>query len=309
VTIVKAQGFRDSTVDFTRQPIIETVITPKDGYRLAVRSSKNLGQEEFVVEALEVVSFGVHCFFRTLDRSRAFLVPVSDYEVLEIREGRLPIKAASLEGTVKIPTVKEFSRPVHKEPERKEAPPSYKEPSVVQSTELPNLEELSAKETAPSSFQDSRNDRRKDRKRGQKKRRPERDETFEEERPLPKPELPSVVTDVRSVPSVAEMAIVSAETSAVQPTFTSSILPPPTTLIREDLERLRKSDTYKGAFYSKVPAAPEEEEDDSPVIPLSLQGDEEPIIKGPEEFTPVVEENTYKATPAPLEDDGRPGTW
>jgi hypothetical protein len=300
-------------VDFTRQPIIETVITPKDGYRLAVRSSKNLGQEEFVVEALEVVSFGVHCFFRTLDRSRAFLVPVSDYEVLEIREGRLPIKAATLEGTVKIPTVKEFARPPHKEIERKEPLPAYKEPPVVQGVaqgaELPILEEAGAKEAPPSAFQDPRNDRRKDRKRGQKKRRSERDETFEEERPSSKSEQPPVVQEMKSVPSVAEMAIVSAETSVVQPTFTSSILPPPTTLIREDLERLRKSDTYKGAFYSKVPIAPEEEEDDSPIIPLSLQGDEEPIIKGPEEFTPVVEENTYKATPAPLEDDGRPSSW
>ena len=297
-------------MDFTRQPIIETVITPKDGYRLAVRSSKNLGQEEFVVEALEVVSFGVHCFFRTLDRSRAFLVPVSDYEVLEIREGRLPIKAATLEGTVKVPSVKEFSRPIHKEPEKKEPLPSYKEPSVVQGAEMPSIEEAGTREAAPSTFQDPRNDRRKDRKRGQKKRRSERDESFPaDEKPSVKSDQPTVVLEHKAVPSVAEMAVVSAETSAVQPTFTSSILPPPTTLIREDLERLRKSDTYKGAFYSKVSSPVDEEEDDSPIIPLSLQGDEEPIIKGPEGFSPNVEENTYKATPAPLEDEGRPGSW
>lgn len=295
-------------MDFTRQPIIETVITPKDGYRLAVRSSKNLGQEEFVVEALEVVSFGVHCFFRNLDRSKAFLVPVSDYEVLEIREGRLPIKAASLEGTIKVPVVKEFSRTPHKESEKREGGPSYKEASMAQNVELAPSEESGLREQAPVVSQESRNERRKDRKRAQKKRRPEREEASVDEKPSLEQESQSSVLENKEILSVAEMAAISAQTSVVQPTFTSSILPPPTTLIREDLERLRKNDTYKGAFYSKVPSTAEEDED-APIIPLSLQGDEEPIIKGPEEFTPVVEENTYKATPAPLEDEGRPGSW
>lgn len=89
-------------MDFTREPIIETVITPRDGHRIVVRSSKNPGQEEFFVDALEVVTFGHSCFFRSLERPRAFIVPVSDYEVLEVREPRIPLKAPSIDGVVKI---------------------------------------------------------------------------------------------------------------------------------------------------------------------------------------------------------------
>ena len=49
-------------MDFTREPIIETVITPKEGCKIVVRSSKSNGQEEHFVDAVEVVSFG-HSFF------------------------------------------------------------------------------------------------------------------------------------------------------------------------------------------------------------------------------------------------------
>jgi hypothetical protein len=289
-------------VDFTRNPIIETVITPKDGYRLTVRSSKNLGQEEFVVEALEVVSFGVHCFFRNLDRSRAFLVPVSDYEVLEIREGRLPIKAATLEGTVKVPTVRDFSRQPQKESERREfSSPVVKEPSSPQVPEETLLEEP-IPVGAPPASQDFRGDRRKDRKRGPKKRRTDREESFEEEKPSGKADRPQSAPEKKEVPAVTSQA--SSDSAVAQTNYVATIIPPPTTLIREDLERLRKNDSYKGAFYNKEGTVAEEE-DDTPVIPLSLQGDEEPIIKGPEDFPQPVEENTYKATPAPIEDEGR----
>ncbi len=89
-------------MDFTREPIIETVITARDGYRIVLRSSKNPGQEEFFVDALEVVAFHNTCFYRCLERPRAFIVPASDYEVLEVREPRLPLKTPSIEGIAKI---------------------------------------------------------------------------------------------------------------------------------------------------------------------------------------------------------------
>lgn len=50
-------------MDFTREPIIETVITPKEGCKLVVRSSKTVGQEEYFVDAVEVVTFGNAIFF------------------------------------------------------------------------------------------------------------------------------------------------------------------------------------------------------------------------------------------------------
>ena len=76
-------------MNFTREPIIETVITPREGCKLVVRNSKGGGQEEYFVDAVEVVSFGHSFFFRSLDRPKSFLVPVSDYEILELKETRM----------------------------------------------------------------------------------------------------------------------------------------------------------------------------------------------------------------------------
>ena len=88
-------NFNDGrTVNFTREPIKETVITPKDGCKLVVRNSKGVGQEDYFVDALEVVSFGSALFFRSLERPKAFLLPVSEYEVLEVKETRMVLKNA-----------------------------------------------------------------------------------------------------------------------------------------------------------------------------------------------------------------------
>ena len=93
-------GFTD--VNFTREPIIETIITPKDGYKLVVRNSKGGNQEEFSVDAVEVVSFGHSFFFRSLEKPRSFLVPASDYEVLEVKETRVVLKNVGPERAIKI---------------------------------------------------------------------------------------------------------------------------------------------------------------------------------------------------------------
>ena len=44
-------------MNFTREPIIETIITPKEGCKLRLSSTKTEGQEEFTVDAVEIVSF------------------------------------------------------------------------------------------------------------------------------------------------------------------------------------------------------------------------------------------------------------
>lgn len=82
---------------YTREPIIETIITPREGYKLAVRSSRPGGQEEYLVEALEVVSFNTALFFRSVERPKCFLLPVTDYEVVEVRETRMVLKHATPE--------------------------------------------------------------------------------------------------------------------------------------------------------------------------------------------------------------------
>lgn len=279
-------------MDYTREPIVETVITPKDGHRIAVRNSKNPGQEEFFVDALEVVSFGSHCFFRSLERPRAFMVPASDYEILEVREQKLALKAASLEGSVRLPS---GPKPVPREPERRK--PFPKEPEPVPSTEVekPLLQE-STTEEPPAVPTEHRHERRSERRRGQRRRRggreeagpeesrtvPPKEEKAAEEPPLP-PKEPSVEPTEPRQPSV------------------SSVLPPPQTLIRDDLERLRRNDQYKGAFYlreGEEGAKKTSDVEDIPIVPFNLQGEEEsrPVSsRSPEE-------DIYKATPAPSEE-------
>ncbi|MFZ0566226.1 MAG: hypothetical protein WAM28_08595 [Chlamydiales bacterium] len=89
-------------MNFTREPVIETIITPKEGYKLVLRSSKGVSEEEFFVDAVEVISFGKSCFFRSLEKPKIFLVPAADYEVLEVREARMVLKKPVLERGIKI---------------------------------------------------------------------------------------------------------------------------------------------------------------------------------------------------------------
>ena len=104
-------------MNFTREPIIETIITPRDGCKLTIRNSKGGSQEEYFVEAIEVVSFGQSMFFRSQERPKSFLLPVTDYEVVEAKETRVVLKNAPLEGNIKIGGGK--VQKVFKEPEEK----------------------------------------------------------------------------------------------------------------------------------------------------------------------------------------------
>ena len=87
-------------MNFTREPIIETIITPRDGFKLLLRA--NRGEKEFNVDAVEVVNFGNALFFRSTERPKSFLVPVAEYEVVETRETRVVLKNASVDKSVKI---------------------------------------------------------------------------------------------------------------------------------------------------------------------------------------------------------------
>ncbi|NGX45474.1 MAG: hypothetical protein K940chlam2_00628 [Chlamydiae bacterium] len=89
-------------MNFTREPIIETIISPKEGYKLLVKCSKGGSSEEYSVDAVEVVSFGQSFFFRSLERPKSFLVPVSDYEIIEVKEMRVVLKSPSVEKAIKI---------------------------------------------------------------------------------------------------------------------------------------------------------------------------------------------------------------
>lgn len=88
---------------YTREPIVETVVTPKEGCKLVLRNSKQgHRQEDFLVDAVEVVSFGSSLFFRSQERPKPFLLPVSDYEIIELKETKMVLKAVSHDRSIKI---------------------------------------------------------------------------------------------------------------------------------------------------------------------------------------------------------------
>lgn len=236
-------------MDFTREPVIETIITPREGFRLVVRSSKSVGQEEHFVDSVEVVSFGKAAFFRSTERPKPFLVPVSDYEVLEVREQRLILKAKTPE-QVKIAGGRETGG-------RREARPS---PGEMR-------EEFSSPEQkGPEGSSDSRTQRRRDRRnRFRGRRRGEFGEGPAEEGRAAQEqtqEEAGVPQEAGTHPSprqeVPEQQ--GREQEEVPPPVFRTVLPPPSTLIRDDLQRLRENVEYRGAFYLREEEASGEDE-------------------------------------------------
>lgn len=88
-------------MNFTRDAIILSVITPKEGYKLLIRNSKNSEREEHFLDFVEVVTFGSATFFRSLERPKVFLLPIEDYEIFEVKENRMVLKNASYEKSSK----------------------------------------------------------------------------------------------------------------------------------------------------------------------------------------------------------------
>ena len=150
-------------MNFTRDPIIETVITPREGCKLVIRSSKGTGQEEYLVDAVEVVSFGHSFFFRSPERPKSFLVPISDYEVFETKETKLTLKKASSERSIKIGGGKEPSKSKtedsaeEKKPKRRRSRKSKARtdtptPGTEGSEDAPQTENQDAEEVKAPSF-------------------------------------------------------------------------------------------------------------------------------------------------------------
>lgn len=201
-------------MNFTREPIIETIITPKEGFRLTVRSSKSTSQEEYSVEALEVVSFGHALFFRSTEKPRTFLLPISDYEVVETREAKIMLKSPTIDKTIKIAGGREQQVKV-----------PVKEQVALEGHEHSNQASDEEKE---QNFE-----KRKDKKKNRRKKAMElRNQEKEQEH---KTEEKAVV-DSQGKREVSEEVVIAA------PLF-SSLLPPPTTLISETIARYKSMES------------------------------------------------------------------
>jgi len=208
-------------VNFTREPIIETILSPKDGCKLCIRNSKIAGAEELFVDAVEVVSFGQAFFFRGQERPKPFLVPASDYEVFEVKETRVVLKNITHERNIKISGGREaFVKPP------KEVVPEKIEELEKESEEKGLTTEVVA---------DVKTDKKRDRRRNRRKRMAE--ERKEGDKPKGSAE-DSEEEGEESVPAT-EVKVTSA--------MFTHLLPPPPTLISETLGRLREKEAAAAA--------------------------------------------------------------
>lgn len=237
-------------MDFTREPIIESVITPKEGCKLVVRSSKSAGQEEHFLDSVEVVSFGNSFFFRSLERPKAFLVPASDYEILEVREARMVLKNVGLDRSIKIGGGREaFVKPT-KEIQEKSAPMAEEV-----------IEEVSS-QPSPEAKPETRIEKKRDRRRHYRRRRG-REENVEGAESRPEESSEGSENAKIEIPEPLEMSSstlqISPETSVVTPSLVTSLLPPPPTLISETIARYKDNVLFRGAFYTKEESKEEKE--------------------------------------------------
>ncbi len=225
---------------FTREPIIESVITARDGYKLTVRNSKGNENEEYVVEALEIISFGNALFFRSLEKPKAFLLPVTDYEVLETKETRVLLKSVSLEKSIKIGGGREG------------AMRSVKETTPVEKESVEGT--VAEEETTPALPQEQRLDKRRDRRRHRRRRsNDERSEMKEwsEKRPT---------EEATSIAALGGDAVSDETIPTVSSPLFGTLIPPPTTLISETLARYKDTLLMENPLpATKVNEPPEQE--------------------------------------------------
>ena len=112
------------------------MITPKEGSKLVLRNALGVGQEDFFVDAVEVVSFNEAIFFRSLEAPKFFLLPASSYEVLEVKETGIVLKnAVAQEKSIKIGSgMKEDNRSAKDKRNKKRRKPSS-EPQIKNETQ------------------------------------------------------------------------------------------------------------------------------------------------------------------------------
>lgn len=225
-------------MDFTREPIIQTIITPKEGCKLVIRSSKNAGQEEYFVDAVEVVSFGHASFFRSLERPKPFLVPISDYEIVEVREARMVLKNVGIDRSIKIgggrESISRSGKSVDKEAAINADAAKIETPIVVSENGV------EAKPEARPGAEKKRDRRRQYRKRrgGQL--------VEKEEDVTPVEPISDAGDEEKASYQPAEEQVDSAHSNG---SLFSSLLQPPPTLISETINRYRENALFKSAFF------------------------------------------------------------
>ena len=234
-------------MNFTREPIIETIITSKEGYKLVVRNSKGVGQEEYFVEALEIVSFGNAFFFRSLERAKSFFVPVTDYEVLEVRETKVMLKHVAMDRTIKISGGRDSSLKASREGSSKGNNEEVTEKKDL--TDVPSLEDSIAK--------DKKRERRRYRRRRGGKDEKQAENLSEEDTSDKKEEKKSSVVEAVPKPKKDEKVQEpkpSKEKRGMLRSAYGSLLPPPPTLISESIDKYKEQFSIKEEVFVEEPS-------------------------------------------------------
>ena len=211
-------------------------MTPKEGYRLAIKNSKASDEEEFFVEALEIVSFGSAVFYRSKDRPKAFLLPVVDYQVVEVREARISLKNATLEKTIKIGGGR-ASKDLKEGETKLEI--SHKDDKIEVSQE-----ETHAPSSVPAESKPEKNgDKKRERRRNLKRRRNRESGDAGEGDMSAAVEVPPLEEEgVQIQPPTMDIG------SSVTPALIlSSLLQPPPNLISDSISHYREK--FKNAFF------------------------------------------------------------
>ncbi len=216
---------------FTREPVTETIITPKEGFKLVIRNSKCVGQEEFFVDAVEIVSFGHALFFRSLEKPKSFLVPVTDYEILEMRDTRLMVKHVNVDRAIKIAGGRA---------PKSSAKEGQKESGKQSASSRSKTKESDSGETKVD--KDPTLEKKRDRRRHSRKRRT-RDESIKESKTLSHEEgSDSSQNTIKQENVSTDIQMKGGDTrdeTTVSSSVLSSVIPPPATLISEKLRGYR----------------------------------------------------------------------
>ena len=228
-------------MNFTREPILETIIAAKEGYKLRLKSTKHEGAAEYVVDAVEVVSFGTTFFYRSLEPAHTFFVPAQDFEIVQVRRARLLLKTPS-EKAIKIAGGAEGSKKAEKEEKKPKKKQSKAKASKEEKQEGPAEEE--PKEVVAAEKVEGKEEK-KDSKKEAKKDKAEK-----------KPRSKGVKKATKEKKK-AEAEPVDKE--VVQPSMFSHLLRPPEALISDNIHQYQ--DMIESQKEEKVEKAEKKEDE------------------------------------------------
>lgn len=219
-------------MNFTREPIIETIISPKEGFKLVLRNTKIAGQEEYCVDAVQVVTIGSSCFYRTLEKPKPFIVPALDFEVLEVREAKMAMKLPTAEkGGIKIGG--------GKPPQQPKSVPQEPREEVIEGEKS---------ETAAGAPPE-RGERRRDRRRMRRQK-----DRFDKDSP-----------ETENGSEGRQQGEALPKEESFREEKPNLIIPPPSTLISETIARYKDIPSFASAFFDKD-KEPVESEDEAPIF-------------------------------------------